>query len=72
MSRIVQRAKIDAAGWRRRNPEADLPGAQVILNHYSFSRAAGHLGQVPAAWLRGKRTETFEAYRDAFLAEVAA
>jgi hypothetical protein len=66
MGLIEDRAKIDARGWRNRNPGADKPVEQVLKNHYSFSRARGHLGPVAVA-CQGK---AWEAYRAAFLAEI--
>jgi hypothetical protein len=63
---VQARAKIDARGWRNRNPGAEPPNEQVIKNHYSSSRARGHLGPVAVACL-GK---AWEEYRAAFLVAI--
>jgi len=61
-------AAIDAQGWRKRNPEADVPSAQVVQNHYSMSRTQGKLGTVP----RATQGSAFEAYKATFLQTAAA
>jgi len=61
--KIIERANTDGRGWRNRNPAAEWPSDQAIKNHYSKSRADGHLGTVS----RAPRGVAWELYHATFL-----
>lgn len=63
--RITKTAKIDARGWRNRNPRGEIT-EQVIRNHYSMSRDRGYLGVVP----RATKGSLWATYRRRFLDEL--
>jgi len=65
MNEIQRIAKIDARGWKNRNPRATLE-EQVIQNHYSMSRDRGYLGAAP----RATTGNVWQEYHATFLAEI--